>query len=86
VEQLAQAGTWPTEEEYLTEWLAEHTQVLVSVEVHSSVGEFVEGHTTCRSLLLYSLPIRCFNLISHLQYSTVSTSCGSCASYRCSSR
>jgi hypothetical protein len=35
-EQLAQAGAWPTEDEYLTK----QVQLEVSVEVHSSVGEF----------------------------------------------
>jgi hypothetical protein len=59
VEQLAQAGTWPTEEEYLAKCLADCVQVKVSVEVHSSVGDLVEGHTACRSLISYSLPTRC---------------------------
>jgi hypothetical protein len=38
-EQLAQAGTWPTEEEYLDEGLAERVQVEVSVR--GSVGPII---------------------------------------------
>jgi hypothetical protein len=44
--QLAHAGTWPTEDEYL----AKRMQVEVSVEVHSSIGELVGEHSTCRLL------------------------------------
>jgi hypothetical protein len=47
-EHLAQARTWPTKEEYL----AEQVQVEMSVEVHSSVGELIREHTTCRLLYI----------------------------------
>jgi hypothetical protein len=40
------------------EYLAKCVQVEVSIEVHSSVGELVEGHTACRLSISYLLPIR----------------------------
>jgi hypothetical protein len=58
--QLAQASTWPTEEEYL----AKQVQVEVSIEVHLSVGELIREHTACRLLSLFIL-IR-FHLTSRL--------------------
>jgi hypothetical protein len=60
-DQLAQAGTWPMEDEYLAEWV----QVEVCFEVHSSVGELVKGHTACRSSISHMSLIRYLNLINH---------------------
>jgi hypothetical protein len=51
-EQLALAGSWPTE----VELLDERVPVEVSIEVHTSVGESESTgeHSTCRSLGIIS--------------------------------
>jgi hypothetical protein len=56
-EQIAQGGTWPTEEEDLADHdrLAGRMQVEVFVKVHSSVGDLVEEHTACRCFLVFIL-------------------------------
>jgi hypothetical protein len=54
-DQLAQAGTWPTEEELLAEQLARHVRVEVSVEVHSNIDDLVEEYTACRLLFIMSV-------------------------------
>jgi hypothetical protein len=50
----------------------------VSVEVRSNAGDIAVERTTCRCFVF--VLICPFNLISHLYYSTVGTSDGSCAS------
>jgi hypothetical protein len=67
-EHLAWAGTWPSEDELLAEWVS----VEVSVEVHTSIGELVEEHTACRLLYIISYrlgfqPDQPF-MIQHHQY------------------
>jgi hypothetical protein len=51
-EQIAQGGTWPTDEELYAERerlrLGGWVPIKVSVKVCSSVGELTGEHTTCR--------------------------------------
>jgi hypothetical protein len=51
-EQVAQGGTWPDDEELYAEReclrLGGRVPIEVSVEVHTSVGDLIEEHTTCR--------------------------------------
>jgi hypothetical protein len=51
-EQVAQGGTWPTEEELHAERerlrLGGHVPIEVSVEVYSSIGELTGERTACR--------------------------------------
>jgi hypothetical protein len=51
-EQVAQGGTWPTDEELYVEHehlhLGNQVPIEVSVEVCSSIGELTGERTTCR--------------------------------------
>jgi hypothetical protein len=49
-EQIAQGGTWPSDEELYAEHECLHGWVLikVSIKVCTSIGDLVEGRTACR--------------------------------------
>jgi hypothetical protein len=59
-------------------WPSVEGGIEVSMEVRSNAGDLAEGHSACRC---FALVLICpFNLISHLYYSSIGTSDGSCAS------
>jgi hypothetical protein len=60
-------------------WPSIEGGIEVSVEVRSNTGDLAEEHTACRCFVF--VLICPFNLISHLYYSSVGTSDGSCTSF-----